>query len=226
MQPHGSGIFSWCASERQSGRYGAFYLACSDFRATVHRDVHLDLPALHALEGIHVRITVQVTESRPSGHGGDLFLQVFPGDPPAVGTTVKLAVGRLVLLDHTGFSRDDHPTQTGIGIAPSDGRRQLWLNPSLLYRLHDQTVELTIRPTSEPESPPSPLIDRTIEDGVMVNLDGESLQTRGAAFSDGPVLILPVIEHDTSTLRVHEPCTAPGKRLSVVPTAFPSSGVN
>ena len=226
MQPLGSGIFSWCATERRFGRYGSFFLARSDSNETVRRDVHLDLPALRALEGMHVRISLRVAESRPSGHGGDQFLQLFPGVPPAVGSTIELAVGRLILLDHSGFPPDDHPTRVGIGIAPSDGRRHLWLDPEKLYRLHDQTVDLCVKPTCDPESDPSPLVDRVLEDGVMVNADGESLQIRGAGFGGRPFIILPEVEPTPDGVRIRDASSAPGKRLAVIPASSPSSGLN
>lgn len=226
MQPLGSGIFSWCATERRFGRYGSFFLARSDFNETVRRDVHLDLPALRVLEGMHVRISLRVAESRPSGHGGDQFLQLFPGAPPAVGSTIELAVGRLVLVDHSGFPPDDHPTQVGIGIAPSDGRQHLWLDPEKLYRLHDQTVDLFVKPTSDPESSPSPLVDCLVEDGMMVNVDGESLQIRGAGFGGSPFIILPEVESIQGGVRIRHASPTPGNRVAVIPASSPSSGVN
>jgi len=86
MRTIGSGIFTWCSSERRSGRYGTFFLAPSDFEERVQRDVHLDVAALRALEERNVRIALRILESRPSGRAGDQFLKVFPGTPPAAAT--------------------------------------------------------------------------------------------------------------------------------------------
>lgn len=227
MHPIGSGIFTWCAAERMSGRYGAFFLAPTDFSETVVRPVHLDLPALSDLEGLHVRITVGVVESRPSGHGGDQALKVFPGAPPAAGTMIQLGVGRLVLMDHSDFDPDAHPTQVGIGLAPSDGRHLLWLDPEILYLLHDQTVELFIEPTTDPESPPSPLVAREVEDGVYVNADGQTMQIRGTSLmNSASIMVLPEVMASAGGIVLTPPAPAPGKRLAAIPAGGTPGSLN
>lgn len=218
MRTLGSGIFTWCSSERRSGRYGTFFLAPSDFEESVRRDVHLDVDALRALEGRNVRIAFRILESRPSGHAGDQFLRVFPGAPPAAGSVIELAVGRLLLTDHRHHAVQHHPTQVGIGSVPSDGRTELWLDPRVLYVLHDQTVELLIEETDAPESAPSPLLDQPVKNGVIVNADGETLQFRGAAFEVcDSVTILPDVEPVPGGFRITPPRPEPGKRLRGVP---------
>ena len=224
MRTIGSGIFSWCSSERRSGRYGAFFLAPSDFDERVQRDVHLDVAALRALEGRNVRIALRILESRPSGHAGDQFLKVFPGTPPDVGSVIELAVGRLLLADHSHHDVRYHPTQVGIGTAPSDGRAELWLDPQVLYVLHDQTVELLIEETADPESAPAPLLDQPVEDGVIVIADGETLQFRGAGFEAcDSVRILPDVEPVPGGFRITPPRPEPGRRLKGVP-GIPGTG--
>lgn len=224
MRTIGSGIFTWCSSERRSGRYGTFFLAPSDLEERVQRDVHLDVAALRALEGRNVRIALRILESRPSGHLGDQFLKVFPGAPPAVGSVIELAVGRLLLADHSHHDARYHPTQVGIGTAPSDGRAELWLDPRVLYVLHDQTVELLIEETADPESAPSPLLDQPVEDGVMMTADGETMQFRGAAFEACSfVTILPDVEPVPGGFRITPPRPEPGKRMNGVP-GIPGTG--
>ncbi|HEX6369879.1 MAG TPA: hypothetical protein VF006_13250 [Longimicrobium sp.] len=218
MRTIGSGIFTWCSSERRSGRYGTFVLAPSDFQEHVQRDVHLDVEALRALEGRNVRIALRILESRPSGHAGDQFLKVFPGTPPDVGSVIELAVGHLLLADHSHHDIRYHPTQVGIGTAPSDGRADLWLDPRVLYVLHDQTVELLVEETADPESAPSPLLEQPVEDGVIVNADGETLQLRGEAFEGcGFVTLLPDVELVPGGILITPPQPEPGKRLKGVP---------
>lgn len=227
MHPIGSGILTWCAAERQSGRYGAFFLAPTDFSETVVRPVHIDHPALCAFEGLHVRITVAVVESRPSGHGGDQALKVFPGAPPAVGTMIQLGVGRLVLLDHSAFDPDDHPTQIGIGLAPSDGRHLLWLDPEILYLVHDQAVEIFIEPTTDPESPPSPLVALEVEDGVYVNADGQTMQIRGTSLmNSASIMLLPEVAESGGGIMLKPPAPAPGHRLAAIPAGTAPGSLN
>jgi hypothetical protein len=226
MRTIGSGIFSWCSSERRSGRYGAFFLAPSDFEERVQRDVHLDVAALRALEGRKVRIALRILESRPSGHAGDQFLKIFPGAPPPVGSVIELAVGHLLLADHSHHDIRYHPTQVGIGTAPSDGRAELWLDPRILYVLHDQTVEILIEETADPESAPSLLLEQPVEDGVIVNADGETLQLRGERFEGcGSVTLLPDIEPVPGGFLITPPRPEPGTRLKGVPGS-PNTGTS
>jgi hypothetical protein len=200
MKPLGSGIFAWSADERHSGRYGAFFLSPSNLDETEHHPVQLDLTTLSTLNGLHVRITLRIRASRPCGHVGDFALHLAPGPPPEPGTLIELGVGRLFLLDHGDFPRDAHPTGVGIGLAPSDGRDRLWLNPVVLYRLHDQSVELFVQPTSDAETPPSPLLNIPAEDGLYVGPDGTSVQILGIPLAEAQALmILPEIAHKAAS---------------------------
>jgi hypothetical protein len=218
MRTIGSGIFTWCSSERRSGRYGTFFLAPSDFEERVQRDVHVDVDVLRALEGRNVRMALRILESRPSGHAGDQFPKVFPGIPPDVGTVIELAVGRLLLADHSHHNVRYHPSQVGIGTAPSDGRTELWLDPRTLYVLHDQTVELLIEETADSESQPSPLLHQPREDGIIVNPDGKTVQFRGDRFERcDSVTLLPDVEPVPGGFLITPPRPEPGKRLEGVP---------
>lgn len=227
MHPIGYGIFTWGVYERQSGRYGTFFLAPSDLGETLVRPVGLDVAALSALEGLHVRITLKVTESLASGHQGDQALKVFPGQPVEPGTFVELGVGRLILEDHTDFPVESHPTRIGIGLAPSDGRSKLWLNPSVLYHLHDQTVELFVNPTTAAESAASPLTDLAVEDGIYVNADGCSMQIRGTELNGASLIaIVPDVESDTAGCQLETRALKPGTRLIVIPVPETSTTLN
>jgi hypothetical protein len=131
---------------------------------------------------------------------------------------IEFAVGRLRLEDHRHHVVQYHPTQIGIGIVPGDGRSELWLDPRILYVLHDQTVELLIEQTADPESAPSPLLDRPVEDGVIMNADGETMQIRGGAFTAcRSVTILPDIEAIPRGFLMTPARPAPGKRLNALP---------
>lgn len=227
MQPIGFGIFTWGVQERQSGRYGTFFLAPSDLGETLVRPVGLDVAALSALEGLHVRITLKVTESRASGHQGDQALKVFPGQPVKSGTVVELGVGRLILEDHTEFPVESHPTRIGIGLAPSDGRAKLWLDPAVLYHLHDQTVELFVKPTTAAESVPSPLTGLAVEDGIYLNEDGCTMQIRGTDLTDASLFaIVPDVESIPGGIRLRAPGLKPGTRLSAIPVPEGATTLN
>jgi hypothetical protein len=227
MPPIGFGIFTWSAYERQSGRYGTFFLTPSDLGESVVRPVGLDVAALSALEGLQVRITLRVTESRTSEHQGDQALKVFPGQPARPGSMIELGVGRLVLEDQSDFPPETHPTQVGIGLAPSDGRSNLWLNPTVLYRLLDQTVELFIDPSSAPESAPSPLADLAVEDGVYLNEDGCTMQIRGTALAAASLFaIVPDVDPTPSGCSLRGPAMKPGTRLSAIPVLETATTLN
>jgi hypothetical protein len=90
----------------------------------------------------------KVVESRPSGHAGDLFRKILPPEQPTpVGTVIDLGEGELFV-----WHENDDGFPTGgihIGLRPDDGRKTDWFDPNLLYRLHDQTLEIFIEPISD-----------------------------------------------------------------------------
>lgn len=117
--------FMWNGGERRSDRYGSFIVNNPD--------------SFKPLEGKQVKVLITVLEVRPSEHIGDLFHGFFHTEPK-VGEHHTLAVGTLMIIDDS------------IAIKPSDGRDTFWIDPMLLYRLHQQTVEIEVQESDEPDS--------------------------------------------------------------------------
>lgn len=186
------GILTWDSNERRSQRYGFFYLAKKDFDEQFScEDFFFDIDCMkqyaRVINGKRVKITAKVIENRKSGHFGDAFLEITP-TMPDLNEEIVIGVGTFMYI-HESFA----PAGYAIGIKPSDGRKVLWLDPRNLYKLHDQTVELYIEETDEPDSPLTTLRDNGVE-GVVSNGDG-SCQIREKDFVDGEVMtILPKIE--------------------------------
>ncbi len=169
MKKVGHGIFTWEGSERRSRRYGFFALLGENFNTDAFSRIEFDLTYLQQVQGQRVRLKAVVREARKSGHIGDLILKIEPSQPEP-GEEIELGVGTLRL------ERDPALGWT-FGVQPSDGREVFWVHPQKLYRLHDQTVDLYVEPTSdlEHEAPDLPL---TGEMAVAVG-DGQSLQVVG-----------------------------------------------
>lgn len=143
------GVFMWHAEERRSSRYGGFYLCCQPYNSNpVLEFIQCDEEGLQALRGHKVHIKAKVIDNRKSGHIGDLSLEIRPSKPE-VGEVVDLGVGILEL---------GRPLEPGYSpvffLKPGDGRRAFWLDPHKFYRLHDQTVEVTVEDTNlnDPEA--------------------------------------------------------------------------
>ena len=185
----GEGIFIWSSLERQSQRYGFFYPSDKDFNETTTVQPILDLKAVTRFGDKRVKITCRVIETRQSGHVGDLALGIEPSTPE-LGEEIVVGVGKFV-FDLAQFRGEGFytPLGVGIGLCPSDGRKKLWLDPRVLYRLHDQTVEIFVEETDEPDSPKTTL-EPKVTQGVISNGDG-SYQYVGA---DEPVRVLPNVE--------------------------------
>lgn len=164
----GTGIFNWLGDERRLARYGFVALWTGNYFETEHCVVELDAEAVRALEGKRVRMTAEVVETRKSGHIGDQFYEIKP-TTPEMGEVIELGVGTLRLDSFEGTLL--------MGLEPSDGRQELWLDPRKLYRLHDQTVLLTLEETEDPEHE-APDLKPVREDGTLSNGDG-SFQVRG-----------------------------------------------
>src|SRR5581483_2436230 len=141
----GRGIFGWDSSERRTNRYGAIHLSNGPYSGPDRAEVFHNREALGRAFGMKVRLTVKVVESRKSTHVGDQALKISPSQP-SVGEEIDLGVGDLDL--EQGY--DGTPD---IVLQPGDRRKELWIDPRKLYRLHDQTVEVFIEETSEPYSP-------------------------------------------------------------------------
>lgn len=142
----GHGVFNWSRDERVSNRYGVFYLISTPMYMAACTTAFMDANAMQPFLGKRVRIVCKVLETRDSPHVGDLALGISPFTPN-VGEEITLGVGNLI--------RKDYPEDPfmGIGLQPEDCREQLWIDPRILYRLHDQTVDLYLEETDEPCSP-------------------------------------------------------------------------
>lgn len=157
-----TGIFSWDGQERRSNRYGSFFLETQNCEETATATQHYDLNALHALAGKRVSCWCRIVEARKSGHIGDMFLGVFPRMPQA-GEEILVGVGVLGVVPNWDGSLA-HPA---LVLAPEDGRDELWIDPRVLYRLHDQTVELYMEETAQPCTQVMPFLrldDKGVED--------------------------------------------------------------
>lgn len=156
------GILGWDAPERRENRYGALNIAATPYDVGPVAEVFFDREAVSRLVGSKVRLTAVVRETRTSGHCGDRSLGIKPSTPE-VGEILVLGVGALAM----GKNHEGEPT---VILMPGDGRAELWIDPRLLYRLHDQTVELHVEPTDEPCSPPPDIPPAT--EGMVSTGDG------------------------------------------------------
>jgi hypothetical protein len=175
------GIFTWNADERRSNRYGGFFLGDSNYNESRFcPDAYCDPDNLEQFQEQKVKITATVVETADSGHMGDMFL-FLPETPdqhikpsrPDVGEVVVVGVGTLLVRYY----------EEGVGkkaffLKPSDGRNKFWIDPRVLYRLHDQTVTISIEPTEEEEFPVTDLLDKTNTDVVRKVCDDD----KGTAF--------------------------------------------
>lgn len=142
MKLLGHGILSWDGAERRSDRYGSFALISgSAFDSKSSVVVSLNKELLKSLIGKRVRVVCTATETRKSGHVGDLFHGIMPSTPE-VGEEICLGVG--IMGSEIGW--DGSPT---IMLVPDDGRTRFWIDPRLLYRLHEQTVSVHVEETDD-----------------------------------------------------------------------------
>lgn len=156
----GRGVLGWNREERVTNRYGSVQLTNAPYAKGPVTELVLDEDATREVVGRKVRLTALVIEARTSGHAGDLSLNIAPSTPE-VGEVVALGVGFLALT-----VRDDLRCFV---LVPDDDRAELWIDPRLLYRLHDQTVELIAEPTDDPCHPAPAL---SAESGVISTGDG------------------------------------------------------
>jgi hypothetical protein len=175
------------------------HLADAPYEGAARAEVYHDTATLMRWQGERVRLTAQVTESRLSSHVGDLALGIEPAQPTQ-GEVIDLGVGRLGA--ESGY--DGRPD---IFLRPEDGRGEFWIDPRLLYRLHDQTVEVYAELTADPPSP-APQLARTPGKRAFDNGDG-TFQVVGVAEGE-PVRVLPrIVALGDDLFRItHE---APGK---------------
>ena len=157
----GFGIFIWESEERRSNRYGTFNLVDQDYNNTVTVENKLDEAVIAKLKNKRVKLIATVIENRASGHIGDMFLKVYPS-MPELNERIVLGVGK--------FFSEKNACGLAIGLKPKDKRSELWLDPRVLYRLHDQTVEISYELTSEDDH-----VVKSFEDfseGVQLTDDG------------------------------------------------------
>ncbi|MDQ3318612.1 MAG: hypothetical protein M3522_14945 [Actinomycetota bacterium] len=138
----GTGSLNWPAGERKSDRYGLVLLLDAAEEPT-----HLGGPGANAahttaseLAGTRGRLIARVVTPRASYHVGDVFRGIFPPEAPlAVGEKRVLGTGTLF------FGGGASPT-TAVGLEPEDGRPDDWLDPEVLYELHNSIIELFFMP--------------------------------------------------------------------------------
>jgi hypothetical protein len=138
MKQHslGTGILNWDGSERRSDRYGTVTLSestCEDKKTSFVTKLNVD--GIKALAGKKGTLIARVIEARESRHIGDLFRGLCQTRIPNVNEPFVLGVGTL-FYEKCSFA----PLQ--LGVQPEDKREHDWLDPQVLYEVHDQTVEL------------------------------------------------------------------------------------
>lgn len=136
----GRGVLGWPGTERRTDRYGLVTLSLEGYEGNGKLLDASWTTNPTAVEGYACHVVAKVIEARESSHIGDLFRGIFP-TTPHVGEIIDLGVGHLFTEP-----ADWAIGKIGIGLKPSDGRDRDWFDPKKLYRLHDQTVELTIAP--------------------------------------------------------------------------------
>jgi hypothetical protein len=141
----GSGMLNWNRYERVGDRYGAVSLF-GDRAGEPDLDDYLaggypgaTTAFAEAPVGSRGQLRAEVLVNRRSGHIGDLFRGLRPPDvPPAPGTILTLGTGTLFVEHDDGVA--------AVGLRPDDGRASDWLDPEVLYQLHEQTVRLVFVP--------------------------------------------------------------------------------
>lgn len=131
----GAGALNWHAGEGRTGRYGAVYLDRGPDGGPPD-----PAPFDAAPIGSHGRLVAVVLGIRSSSlHLGGLAHGVGPNVPTVIGEEITLGIGTL-------FVESSRHGYTEIGVKPDDERDDTWLDPTALYRCHEQTVRLELRP--------------------------------------------------------------------------------
>lgn len=133
----GIGQLSWWPRERRSDRYGAVSLFENASPRVDNTAIRLSVMPIMRARG---RLLATVLETRESEHIGDLFRGLAPGGAE-VGRTYELGRGTLFA------TREDDVE--AVGVEPDDGRTVDWLDPTILYTLHQQTVRLVFEPDAK-----------------------------------------------------------------------------
>ncbi len=133
----GTGVLTWEAGERRSDRYGSVFLMPEGQNSLSidpgeGTDAGRTYIGLTRVDG-RGRLIAEVLKTRQSTHIGDLARGLFP-ITPEVGDRFTLGEGTLWFLE------EDWADQ--VGLTPFDDRENDWLDPTVLYRVHEQTVRL------------------------------------------------------------------------------------
>lgn len=207
MKLLGYGIFSWGAEERRSNRYGSINLCSESYdgeKSASGKEPELTFE-LHKLNHRRVKLMAKVVEARKSGHIGDRALRIKPSTPE-VDQEIVLGVGILQL------ERCDWDPLPSIVLVPKDRRTDLWLDPRILYQLHDQTVELYGEETEE-DFHEAPVIE--CEAGA-ISLGEEGIQAKKINAAD--IKVPPKLEdlgHGSFKFKLEYP--AEGSRMRKTP---------
>ncbi len=132
----GTGVLTWARGERVSDRYGSVFLMPEGQDSLNHGDPFVDLTRVDG----HGRLIAEVLKTRQSTHIGDFFRGLSPSTPE-VGDRLILGEGTLWFL-----AEDFGDT---VGLFPDDDRELDWLDPHVLYQVHEQTVKLSFEQTQE-----------------------------------------------------------------------------
>jgi hypothetical protein len=130
----GRGRLTWPRMERVGDRYGCVMLL---------DDRDEPDPLDGTLEDRYGKLIARVTSRGVSQHIGDLFRGLAPprsiDEAPALDSEHVLGEGVVFYEVVDGC--------WCIGLEPEDGRGSDWLDPRVLYLLHEQQVELRFEPT-------------------------------------------------------------------------------
>ena len=133
------GVLTWHAKERRSDRYGGIGLLERAPASIDDDDVPcVSLAKLRPLIGRTVKVTAWVREARESFHIGDIARGISAKGRAKVGEPIDLGQGELIDVEIA-----DDMEQF---LFCRDGREKKndWIDPRLLYRLHNQTVDVEV----------------------------------------------------------------------------------
>lgn len=200
----GYGILTWGGEERRGDRYGSIVLMGQNYNQDSEVKPYVNAEAVSQLDTKRVRLTAKVMETRQSGHIGDLFLGLSPSTPE-VGEVIELGVGVL----NVGAAWE--PGLTKFVLEPEDGREHFWIDPRLLYRLHDQTVELYAEETTDACHAAPDL--KSGDSGVAGTGDPDAQwQTKGVEAEDISTIEVQVESLGDGMFRVSPPDMSEGSR--------------
>lgn len=202
----GKGIFTWAAAERRTNRYGSFFLNDRNYACDAFSTVEWAHDDAMSLSAKRVRLFAHVLETRDSGHCGDLSISAFPSRPD-VGEIIEIGIGKFIPGDEFELA----------SLMPSDGRHEFWIDPRILYRLHDQTVEIFAEETSVEERPRP---DFSVSEGVRSCGDG-TFQVSGRRYTEG-FAVQPIIEPlGDGLFLMRSPNVARKAKGELIPEAVP-----